>query len=73
MDAADPQAAVKDLEEAAQELLAELDRLTLNMQALTQYQVSVLQVTKVLCSWMDNIEKLSKHRKCLPLTSDPAD
>ncbi|KAG8435422.1 hypothetical protein GDO86_013384 [Hymenochirus boettgeri] len=58
--------ALSDLEEAVSELSNELERLAQNIQALTEYQSSVLKVTKVLCSWMGNIEELAKHRKKLP-------
>ncbi|CAH2327561.1 Hypothetical predicted protein [Pelobates cultripes] len=59
------QAAMADLEEAVKELGTELDRLTQNIDAVTEYQSSVLRVSKVLCAWMENIEALAKHRKKL--------
>ncbi|KAJ1080652.1 hypothetical protein NDU88_000846 [Pleurodeles waltl] len=61
--------AVQDFEAAVQELVAELARLSDNIEAVTEYQSTVLRVTKLLCSWMENIEELSRHRKELSFTT----
>ncbi|CAM4674513.1 unnamed protein product [Lepidochelys olivacea] len=58
-------------EEAVAELSQELGRLAQNLQALTHYQATLLSVNKSLCSWMENINELSKHRKRLPTFAAP--
>ncbi|CAM4706156.1 unnamed protein product [Caretta caretta] len=58
-------------EEAVAELSQELGRLAQNLQALTHYQATLLSVNKSLCSWMENINELSKHRKRLPIFAAP--
>ncbi|XP_030044075.1 dual specificity protein kinase CLK2 isoform X2 [Microcaecilia unicolor] len=63
MDSPDPEAAMSDLEGAVQELETELCQLSRNVQAVTEYQAAVFRVTKVLCSWMENIDQLSEHRR----------
>ncbi|KAG9469806.1 hypothetical protein GDO78_019626 [Eleutherodactylus coqui] len=55
-----------EFQEAVDELHVELQRLSRNVREVTEYQVRAFQATKVLCSWMGNIEGLARHRAQLP-------
>ncbi|XP_056408231.1 uncharacterized protein LOC130308590 isoform X2 [Hyla sarda] len=65
MSGMNPEREARELAEVVQELNVELERLSRNVQSITRYQAQVFQITKVLCSWMENIEELARHRNHL--------
>ncbi|KAG5856379.1 hypothetical protein ANANG_G00007360 [Anguilla anguilla] len=62
--------AMKDYEVACADLGEELKGLSDRLCALSRYQRSLLTTNTLLMSWMQNAEKLWKHRRQTRLVSD---
>ncbi|KAJ8354867.1 hypothetical protein SKAU_G00224340 [Synaphobranchus kaupii] len=62
--------AMKDYEVACANLKEELTGLSDRLCTLSQYQRSLLTANTLLMSWMQNAEKLWKHRRQTRLVSD---
>ncbi|KAJ8392797.1 hypothetical protein AAFF_G00070010 [Aldrovandia affinis] len=62
--------AMEDYEEACTNLKEELAGLLVRLSTLSQYQRSLLTTNTLLTSWLQNAEKLWKHRRQTRLVLD---
>ncbi|KAK1151662.1 hypothetical protein AOXY_G32546 [Acipenser oxyrinchus oxyrinchus] len=61
--ASEVEKAIQGLESSTAELGGELQRLEANMRKLSDFQRSLLRVNSQLCSWMTNVNEMSKQRR----------